>query len=674
MGRLRRLAGGVAVAGALALVGGPALATEPVTISDTVTDPSGFLSSSDTATIRDAAGRAADEGIDFYVVVVPDFSGEANVAWCQHSGSASGLSPSSVVLTIAYEERSFASCGNEGEQVVSDSTLTQARNAAKEELGRANPLDASTTTAAVTAFVDTMVAGAGSGGTTSSTDQGSDPSALSPSSSGLLSPWVLLVLLLGLVLLLVVVRSSRRTKKGMRTARAQDTQALAQKVDLANRRLLEADEMVRSAADELDYARAQFGTVRTDDYARVLDAARTGVASAFTLQQQMNGADDETSRGAIADRLLTALDSVMNPLAAQQAVFHDLRDSEAGAEQQLASLRERIAETEASLPGAESELHTLGVTYSATVIASLQDNPQQARTLLGAATEAAGRAEALLATDRAQALGAIDTGLRAQAMAQAQVRAIMEAQETLAGAADKLTAAIASITADLNDVTRLKVDPQAFAPLVQDAHDAITRARTARTGGGDPLAALEALHDAEAVLDAALAPSRSEEEARLRATTNARSRTDLAATVVREAHNAVQARRGLIALDVRSQLARAEQSLTRAQSLVDTDPQAATAAAADAEAQARAVTASATAQPQVLQRSGASVGDALLWSVLLGNLGDHRGGWGGDSPHRGGFGGGFGGSGGFGGGFGGGGGGGFGGGGGGFGGGGGGSF
>ncbi|MDN6429728.1 MAG: TPM domain-containing protein, partial [Propionibacterium sp.] len=616
---------------ALAVAAEPAGAATPVTISDTVTDPEGFLSTSQADSIQQDARSAGSEGIDFYFVAVPDLGGQEVVSWCQASGSQSGLSPSSVVLVIAYEERTIGSCGNEGEQVVSDSDLTRARTAAISVLGRANPLDADTTTEAVTTFVDSMVEAAGdSSGAGGSTSDPGDSSTSGSTGGGMVAGFAVLVVLLGAGALLVVFLKVRRTNSRIRQAPSTTPTGLtpAQKVDLANRRLLEADELVRSASDELEFARAQFGALRTDDYSAALAAAQKGVAQAFEDQKRMNDAPDPASQASSADRILTSLDAVMVPLVTQQKAFHDLRDSEASADQQLASLRERITEVEASVPTAVSELHSLSIAYPAAAIATLQDNPDQARALLASAHQAADTAQEQLDTDRGAALAAIDTGLRALAMAQLQVRAIMDAQKNLDHAKEDLTQAVASLTSDLNDVTRLKADPQAFAPLVQDARTAVSQAQAARSGSGDPLAALEALHTAEAALDAALAGLRSEEEQRTRAVGNARNRLTSAEAAVNEAQTFVQSRRGVVDLETRSQMSRAESSLQRARASLDSDPQSSIQSAIDAESTARSVLRSTSSTQGAMGGgfggglggdSGVSWGNLLLWSIFMGN-------------------------------------------------------
>lgn len=388
--------------------------------------------------------------------------------------------------------------------------------------------------------------------------------------------YLLLFLVVGLVLLvaiaLISAKSSRTTKQAMDRAVQRDESAMVARVDLAGSRLLEADELLRSAMDEVEFARAQFGLSRTGEYATAINQAKSGVAHAFELQQQMNRTPDLAARVRFADQVLATLDQVMPPLVAQHRTFVDLRNAEAGVDEQLAEVRMLVRETEARLPGLQGELDALAVAYPASVIASLQDNPEQAYALVDSARRACDRAEALMSADRSGAVRALETARRALAMASHQINAVLRAQEDLDEADQRLAQAIASITADLSDVTTLHADAKAFAPLVADAQAAVEQGRRARGGGGDPLAALEALTLAEDALDAALAPLRGQTETRAKQSTTAGRRLADATAAVERARAFVQSRRGLVPLEGRSLLTSAESHLTRARSLLTSDP------------------------------------------------------------------------------------------------------
>ena len=426
--------------------------------------------------------------------------------------------------------------------------------------------------------------------------------------------------------------------------------------------LLQADELVRSAADELDFARAQFGETKTDAYAKALSAAQAGIAKAFASQQTMNEASDSRSRTEAALTLQHELNQVMPALVEQQKAFSQLRDEEASVPTQATDVKTRISEAIAALPSVEAELTALQTLYSSTTVASLTDNPQQARALLDSASVAANQATSLATSDPSAALVQLDIARRALAMAGHQTEAIMSAKHDLAAANEVLTKAIASITSDLSDVTTLKADSVAFAPLVAEAQKAVAEAQSARAGSGDPLAALENLRLAESQLDAALEPLRSQADARERKVEAARNAVSDAQAQYARANSYIQGRRGVIPLDVRSTLAEAKAELDQAVALVQTDPDQATTLAKSARSAALTVLSTPINDPSYRQadqfkhhtnRSGGiftdntGLGNALLWSVLM-NAGRSlgQGGSGGGFSGGGFSGGGFGGSGG----------------------------
>lgn len=651
---IRALATGAASAALLVMSAAAAAATSPVTVSDHLTDPDSYFSASQAESITRSIDSAASAGLDVYVVAVPDLSGSAPVEWCQRAGANSGLSDQSIVYVLAYEERSHASCGNADEQIVSDSALTSAMAEAKSVLGRADPLDSATAATAIGAFIDSATAatatGTGSGGAAPASSR--DSSSAESSST---TAWIPAVAAVGgLTALgagLVAMRNKRRLTQSTREAQARDAQSAQTRVARANSLLLHADETVRSARDELEYARAQFGASRTDSYAAALDRAAAAVAQGFALQEAMNSSTIPNERAGLADRIGASLDAVMPDLVARQQEFAALRDREAGVETQIQDVRTRIEENASRMDTVDAELSALAALYPAQTIASLQDNPGQARALLDSARDAVERAASLAAHDASSALVSLDTARRAVAMAGHQIDGVLTAKDDLARVDALLVDAIASITADLADVTRLGADPAAFAPLVQDANRAVDAARSARSGDGDPLAALEGLRMAELALDASLESLRSTEaalEKKRGAATNALA--DARAQVLR-AESFVQSRRGMIGLNARSLLSRAQSELAQADALIASDPDRALALAASARSAATTVL-SAPASPGDEDghlfgagapgrgsMTGSTLGDALLWSVLLGGGRSHD-----RSDHRdAGFGGGFGG-------------------------------
>lgn len=630
--RIRRFSLIAVLTAILLALGLPALAASPMTISDSVTDPDGWLSSADRSTIESATSRAASSGKPIKVIVVANFSGTDAESWCQQTVQRSSLTNGTVVYVIAYDQRRDAACSFNGP---SSSSLQGAVRASEKQL-TPNPLTTSAVANGVNAFVNTLVSGtSNSGSSSTNSSYSSNPGATDDDGSSLLGPLFMFLILVGGVTAIAigVARSSRRNRLAALQAAQVDAESAARAAQEANRQLLSADEQVRTATDELNYARAQFGLNSTDEFARAIEAGKAAVSRGFSAQAQMNSATAPAEQLRLATAIMQDLGANMNPLSAIQASFATKRAEQASLPERIAEARERLAEELTDLERAKSELASISTLYPAQMLASLQDNPEQAEALLTSARSALDTAEASAPTDRARAASALDTALRALTMANHQTDAIFSAKSDLDAIRDRLVAAISSISSDITDVNELNTDPTVFNPLVADAHAAIAEAQAALANTGDPLAALEHLRMSEATLDAALEPLRTKEEAYEKARKAAEAQISLADSAVSQAERYVQGRRGAIDLELRSTLNNAETALSTARRSLDDDPEAASTHAMNARALADSVMATpiqnfggSWGQPTTGNGSytGSSLGDFLLWSTLFSNSGSHH--------------------------------------------------
>ena len=630
--RIRRFSLIAVLTAILLALGLPALAASPMTISDSVTDPDGWLSSADRSTIESATSRAASSGKPVKVVVVANFSGTDAESWCQQTVERSSLTNGTVVYVIAYDQRRDAACSFNG---APGSSLQSAVRASEAQL-TPNPLTSSAVANGVNAFVNTLVSGtSNSGSSSTNSSYSSNPGATDDDGSSLISMSVMFLLLVGgvIAIAIAVARSSRRNRLAAQQAAQVDAESAARAAQEANRQLLSADEQVRTATDELNYARAQFGLSSTDEFARAIEAGKAAVSRGFSAQGQMNSAALPAEQLRLATAIMQDLGANMNPLSTIQASFATKRAEQASLPERIAEARERLAEELTDLERAKSELASISTLYPAQMLASLQDNPEQAEALLTSARSALDTAEASAPTDRAHAASALDTALRALTMANHQTDAIFSAKSDLDAIRDRLVAAISSISSDITDVNELHTDPAVFNPLVADAHAAIAEAQAALANTGDPLAALEHLRMSEATLDAALEPLRTKEEAYEKAYTAAEAQISLAESAVAQAQRYVQGRRGAIDLELRSTLNNAESALSTAQRSLEDDPEAASTHAMNARALADSVMATpiqnfggSWGQPTTGNGSytGSSLGDFLLWSTLFSNSGSHH--------------------------------------------------
>lgn len=630
--RIRRFSLIAVLTAILLALGLPALAASPMSISDSVTDPDSWLSSADRSSIESSTSRAASSGKPVKVVVVANFSGTDADSWCKQTVERSSLTNGTVVYVIAYSQRRDAACSYNGP---SSSSLQSAVRASEAQL-TPNPLTSSAVANGVNAFVNTLVSGTSSSGSSSTgSSYSSNAGATNDDTGSLFGMFVMFLLLVGGVIAVAigVARSSRRNRLAAQQAAQVDAQSAARAAQEANRQLLSADEQVRTATDELNYARAQFGLSSTDEFARAIEAGKAAVSRGFSAQGQMNSATLPAEQLRLATAIMRDLGANMNPLSAIQASFATKRAEQASLPERIAEARERLAEELTDLERAKSELASISALYPAQMLASLQDNPEQASALLTSARTALDTAETSASTDRAHAASALDTALRALTMANHQTDAIFSAKSDLDAIRDRLVAAISSISSDITDVNELHTDPAVFNPMVADAHAAIAEAQAALANTGDPLAALEHLRMSEATLDAALEPLRTKEEAYEKARTAAEAQISLAESAVSQAQRYVQGRRGAIDLELRSTLNNAESALSTAQRSLEDDPEAASTHAMNARALADSVMATpiqnfggSWGQPTTGNGSytGSSLGDFLLWSTLFSNSGSHH--------------------------------------------------
>ena len=630
--RIRRFSLIAVLTAILLALGLPALAASPMTISDSVTDPDGWLSSADRSTIESATSRAASSGKPVKVVVVANFSGTDADSWCKQTVERSSLANGTVVYVIAYSQRRDAACSYNGP---SSSSLQSAVRASEAQL-TPNPLTSSAVANGVNAFVNNLLSGTSSSGSSSTgSSYSSNAGATNDDGRSLLGFFsMFLLLVVGVIAIAIgVARSSRRNRLAAQQATQVDAERAAHAAQEANRQLLSADEQVRTATDELNYARAQFGLNSTDEFARAIEAGKAAVSRGFSAQGQMNSATVPAEQLRLATAIMQDLGANMNPLSAIQASFATKRAEQASLPERIAEARERLAEELTDLERAKSELASISTLYPAQMLASLQDNPEQASALLTSARTALDTAEASAPTDRAHAASALDTALRALTMANHQTDAIFSAKSDLDAIRDRLVTAISSISSDITDVNELNTDPAVFNPMVADAHAAIAEAQAALANTGDPLAALEHLRMSEATLDAALEPLRTKEEAYEKARTAAEAQISLAESAVSQAQRYVQGRRGAIDLELRSTLNNAETALSTAQRSLEDDPEAASTHAMNARALADSVMATpiqnfggSWGQPTTGNGSytGSSLGDFLLWSTLFSNSGSHH--------------------------------------------------
>lgn len=526
MSRIRRL-GLVAIMAVALLVGGaPAFATEPLTTNGHVTDPDSFLSDEQRATIESPAQA-------FYttyhtiidVLVVPDFSGQKPSEWCEATLKQSRTSQGGILYVVAYEDGTDAFCTDaKMARQMSDGTTRMTMDSALSAAHRkykTTPLPPEEAAAGAEAFIRDL---------RSSYDFSADLAASYRKSqeereerekqeekrtrTGYLIAGAILVFVVGLNIWIRIRKELTDDEPATPTTRPEvytpivDTvrrDALRAATE-ARRRLSEAEEQVRAAEEDWNYARAQFGSAATEQYGRCLEAAKDAIARGFDTYEQIERTPDADAKRRLASTITADLDKNLAPLQDARQEFAAQSEKRLSLPAQVADARERLVEELADLERAKEELASIAGLYSGSMLASLQDNPERAAALLESARAALETAKAHLDTDPTRTASALDTAQRALSMANAQTDAIFSAKTDLDTFREKLAASIGSVSQSLSDAKRLDSTAARFGPLLDEAEAAIACGQRALVSDEDPLGALESLRDVELRLEAVLAP------------------------------------------------------------------------------------------------------------------------------------------------------------------------
>lgn len=633
----------VAAIGAMTVFGGlvaaPALAVAtpaeaPSFLEEHLTDSAGVLGA-DAVAVEEALTRLADETpLDLFVVFVDSFDGMDSAAWVNEAASASNLGVNDVLLAVAVGDRVYdVSVDTDG--VVEAATISRIL-ADGVEPALAND----DWSGAAIAFADGLredYAGSGGGGSAAS-------------GGGIPIGWIAAG---GAVVVGGAVLASRGRRRKGAPAGVDPRQVPTAELDKrAGSALVQVDDAIRSSEEELGFARAQFGLQATDTYARALENAKRQATQAFELRKRLDDHIPETEpeRRALLTGILQLAESVDQTLQAEKKSFDDLRAMESRAGEVLAEMATRAQEVGRRVEGARSILASLSTAYSAGALASIARNPDQALQLLESARSAitAGQGR-LAADDRAAAVGNARIAEQAIGHADRLLAAVAGANTALAESGPRLEQRIASLTSDIKDASRLAGGDHAIVAARQEAQAAISDGHNARRGG-DPIAALSRLEQAETALDRALMPYREREANQRRSAELTAERFPRVEAKIASADSFIASNRGAMDTTPRTRLSEARRLLEAARGMAQANPEAALQSLDQADRLVDEALSLATRQRdnfpwntnQPTRGGGVDIGSLILGGIL-GEILDNDGRRGGGSFGGGSFGGGWGG-------------------------------
>ncbi|MFS0705476.1 TPM domain-containing protein [Cellulomonas sp. 179-A 9B4 NHS] len=576
---------GVALGASLLVAGaGAAAAVPPPSLTADVTDESGVLSGGDEATVQAALDElAAETSYRLYVVYVPEFTDPAQgQEWAQAVATESTLGAQDLVLAVATDAQRVALAPQETGDLTREE-LQAVFDDVRDQLGAGEWAGAAVAAAEgvqAAATGDTAPAGGGGGG------------------GGFMTALLVGLVVIGGIFLLTTFTSRRKrqpagvlqdTAGATRVAATADEFHQLPTPELDRRSaqaLVRLDDALRSSEEELGFAQAQFGAAATREFETVLADGKQRLTEAFRLRQTLDDDIPDTEehvRGTSAAILRLCrevgqrLDEQKESFDSMRAIEERVDDALDAHEREAASLRDRVAPARASLSA-------LAARYPASALTSVAGNPDQAELLLGeVGTAVAEGRQRVAAGERSTAVGYA----RAAEEALGQVRRLLDAVDTagedLAAVGARLDAAVASITSDLSDAARLARGNPQVEPRAIEAREAVAAASAARTGQGDPLAALRRITAAEAAIDEALAPMRQQAERSRRAQALLDDTLGRLESAVRATADYVSTRRGAVGPQARTRLAEADRLRMRALDQRGTDPEAALATAQQGE-------------------------------------------------------------------------------------------
>lgn len=601
MSRIRRLGFAAIMMVAMLVGGAPAFATEPLTTSGHVTDPDSFLSDEQRETIETPAKSFYSTYTTYIdVAVIPNFSGQKPLAWCEDTLEKSRTKGKGILYVVAYEDGTNVSCA--GSELAKDSItrlmLDGALSAARYK-HKTTPLTPEEAVAGSRAFIDALrsdydfrARNAAENSKRRQEEEKRREERKKEEQKGNLVVNIFIFVLIVIVVgsnVWVWVRKQREYEYAepptedteptpiVDTVRRDALRAAAE----ARRRLSEAEEQVRAAEEDWNFARAQFGSAAAEEYGRRLEAAKAAIARGFDAYKQIEQTSDSHAKRRLATTITEDLDKNLPPLQDASKEFAAQREKRSSLPTQLADARERLVEELADLERSKEELSSIAGLYSESMLASLQDNPQRAAQLLESARAALETADAHLESDATRAASALDTAQRALTMANAQTDAIFSAKTDLDAFLERLTSSIGSVSTALTDAKRLD-SSDAFSPLLDEAEAAITRGQRALVSNEDPLGALEKLREVELRLEAVLAPLMTQEQAKRKAKETAQRHIRDADAALTWARKYLKDHEGSALLDVNKLMHEAEQAMTEAREALDEDPLRASAAASRA--------------------------------------------------------------------------------------------
>jgi uncharacterized membrane protein YgcG len=592
-----------AVAVALAAVGVLAVDALP-RLQDRVTDQVDVLTPAEEEAVLEALERLEDEhDLQLFVAFVETTGVDTITDFTEGTAEASSLGGNDALLLVAVGDRSDALWVGDALDEVSDAEIDAILGEVVEP--RLSDGDfAGAVTAGAEALGDASAAGEVLPTLPPDAEPAPAPDEGAATGGGGINITAILavVLLVGGAILLARALLERR-------ARAKEAKAAhASLSSRANRALLATDEALKDAANDVEFAAAQWGEPEVVAYREAIATAAAELKAAFAVRQRLDDAEPDTpaEQDAMLKEIVERTTKAQALLDEQEARFDALRDLEEAAPAQLDALLPTIEALRGRREAAAREQERIAAAYAPSAVASVAGNAAEAEKALASAFAETERGRGLVATRRSDAVVALRRAQDGVARATHLVEAIERLGARLDEAAERLPTELEAAAADVAAARRGVEDGRTLPPLapgtslvpptapgvsagpaIADPQAALANAerllgearRAAEARPLDPLAALERATAANTAADAIIAGLREARAQRERRQQAAVSAITGARGSVQRAIDYITTRRHGVGREARTRAAEAELRLGEAERLATTDPEGAIAAA-----------------------------------------------------------------------------------------------
>jgi uncharacterized membrane protein YgcG len=354
---MKRLAAGILSTIAILALSTAVLAADPPKLTQTVTDQTGKLAGGEARIAAAATSLKSDHNLILFVLFVNSLDGEDPGQFVDRVAAANNLSAArNVLVMVSLNDRKDALWSSAQTSVTADE-LTTIRNTALEPKLKSGDFVGAVEAAAV---------GLGNAdATTAAPPAAQQPSA--PSQPIDLTP----VLLFFVIVIAAVVAlwllwlggsyaEKRLAKRAAARAEYDKMEALGKQAHVA---LMQSDEQVRAAEQELAFAQAEFGADEVAPFVAALAVAKKQLQDAFKIGQQI---DDETpesydERSQMLAQIADQTSGIDKAMADQTVGVERLRDLETNAASTVKTLIAAKPDRDKDLADAQTILDNLNV-------------------------------------------------------------------------------------------------------------------------------------------------------------------------------------------------------------------------------------------------------------------------------------------------------------------------